>query len=58
MKSLTHYRRCAPRGGSGHQLRATDLDWQHGTGELVEASAADLILFLAGRPRPGTDLHD
>jgi uncharacterized protein (TIGR03083 family) len=43
---------------SGHLLRATDLDWQHGTGELVEVSAADLILALAGRPRPRIDLAE
>ena len=43
---------------SGHQLHATDLDWHHGTGEPVEGTAADLILALAGRPRPGIDLDD
>lgn len=42
---------------SGRLLRATDLDWQFGEGEPVEASAADLVLALAGRPRPGIDLR-
>lgn len=41
---------------SGRELRATDLDWQHGEGRATEASAADLILALAGRRRPGLDL--
>ena len=40
---------------SGHLLRATDLDWQQGAGEPVDARAADLILALAGRARPGID---
>jgi uncharacterized protein (TIGR03083 family) len=31
-------------------LRASDLDWSHGTGEPVAASAADLVLLLTGRP--------
>lgn len=38
---------------TGRLLRATDLDWRHGTGEPVDASAADLILALAGRTRQG-----
>jgi uncharacterized protein (TIGR03083 family) len=38
---------------SGLLLRATDLDWESGHGTLVEASAGELILALAGRPRPG-----
>lgn len=42
---------------AGRLLRATDLDWQHGTGKPVDASAADLILALAGRPRPGINLN-
>ena len=41
---------------SGQRLRATDLDWEHGAGDPVEASAADLILALAGRPRHGIEL--
>jgi uncharacterized protein (TIGR03083 family) len=41
---------------SGRHLRATDLDWQSGAGEPVEATAGDLVLALAGRARPGLDL--
>ena len=43
---------------AGHLLRATDLNWEYGTGVYVGASAADLILALAGRQRPGIDLPD
>jgi len=42
---------------SGHLLRATDLTWQYGEGEPVDATAADLVLVLAGRHRPGVNLH-
>ncbi len=42
---------------SGRLLRATDLDWRFGDGQPVDASAADLVLALAGRPRPGLDLR-
>jgi uncharacterized protein (TIGR03083 family) len=38
---------------SGRRLKATDLDWQSGAGEPVEATAGDLVLALASRPRPG-----
>jgi uncharacterized protein (TIGR03083 family) len=38
---------------TGLLLKATDLGWQLGAGEPAEATAADLILALAGRPRPG-----
>ena len=41
---------------TGKLLKATDLDWQFGAGEPVEATAGDLILALAGRSRPGIDL--
>jgi uncharacterized protein (TIGR03083 family) len=41
---------------SGHRYRATDLDWQHGVGDPIDATAADLVLALAGRPRPGIDI--
>jgi uncharacterized protein (TIGR03083 family) len=37
-------------------LEATDLDWRFGEGEPVKAPAADLVLALAGRPRPGLTL--
>ena len=42
---------------SGHRLQATDLEWQFGEGPTTEAPAADLILALAGRARPGLDLR-
>jgi uncharacterized protein (TIGR03083 family) len=41
---------------TGRRLKAKDLDWQFGAGEPVEATAGDLVLALAGRPRPGIDL--
>ncbi|MDH6291970.1 maleylpyruvate isomerase family mycothiol-dependent enzyme [Rhodococcus opacus] len=41
---------------TGRFLRATDLDWRFGEGPALEAPAGDLILALAGRPRPGVDL--
>jgi uncharacterized protein (TIGR03083 family) len=44
-------------GPSGRLLRANDLNWRFGDGEPVDASAADLVLALAGRPRPGLDLR-
>lgn len=42
---------------SGLHLHATDLDWHHGHGSLLEATAQDLILALAGRPRAGLELR-
>ncbi|WGW11841.1 maleylpyruvate isomerase family mycothiol-dependent enzyme [Saxibacter everestensis] len=36
----------------GRKLKATDLEWQSGNGTVLEADAGDLILALAGRPRP------
>ncbi|MDI1463297.1 maleylpyruvate isomerase family mycothiol-dependent enzyme [Catellatospora sp. KI3] len=42
---------------TGRLLRATDLAWEAGRGSPVEASAGDLILALAARPRPGVALH-
>jgi uncharacterized protein (TIGR03083 family) len=42
---------------SGRRLRATDLDWEFGDGQPTEATAADLILALAGRFRLGLDLR-
>jgi uncharacterized protein (TIGR03083 family) len=41
----------------GWQLTATDLDWKHGVGTPVSATAEDLVLALAGRPRPGIDVR-
>jgi uncharacterized protein (TIGR03083 family) len=40
----------------GRRLTATDLDWTYGDGTPVAAEAADLILALAGRVRPGVNL--
>jgi uncharacterized protein (TIGR03083 family) len=40
----------------GLRLIASDLDWTYGDGTPVEAEAADLILALAGRARPGVYL--
>jgi uncharacterized protein (TIGR03083 family) len=38
---------------SGIQLRATDLDWSHGTGdEILTGPAQDLLLVLCGRTLP------
>ncbi len=34
----------------GLTLRATDVDWQTGSGPLVEGPAEPLLLALAGRP--------
>lgn len=42
---------------TGLLLRATDIGWQSGTGNPVEATASDLVLALAGRPRPGINLR-
>ncbi|MFN8098860.1 MAG: maleylpyruvate isomerase family mycothiol-dependent enzyme [Dermatophilaceae bacterium] len=41
---------------SEFRLTATDLGWHHGDGVDLTASAGDLILALAGRPRPGIPL--
>jgi uncharacterized protein (TIGR03083 family) len=38
----------------GLQLRATDTDWSHGEGPLVEGTAQHLTLAMTGR----TDVHD
>ena len=37
---------------TGRTLRAVDLDWTSGSGPTIEATAADLVLAMAGRPRP------
>jgi uncharacterized protein (TIGR03083 family) len=34
---------------TGIQLRATDLDWSYGTGQVVSAPAQDLLLKVCGR---------
>ncbi|TCO44595.1 uncharacterized protein (TIGR03083 family) [Kribbella antiqua] len=41
---------------SGVQLRATDLDWTHGTGTPLTGSAQDLLLVLCGRTLPAGHL--
>jgi uncharacterized protein (TIGR03083 family) len=41
---------------TGKLLNATDLDWQFGAGEPVDATAGDLVSALSGRTRPGVDL--
>ncbi|MFG1816973.1 maleylpyruvate isomerase family mycothiol-dependent enzyme [Kribbella sp. NPDC049174] len=38
------------------QLQATDLDWTHGTGEVLSGSAQDLLLVLCGRTLPADHL--
>jgi uncharacterized protein (TIGR03083 family) len=37
---------------SGVRLRAPELDWSAGTGELAEAAAEDIILLASGRALP------
>jgi hypothetical protein len=38
---------------TGIQLRATDLDWTHGTGsEVLTGQAKHLLLVLCGRTLP------
>ncbi|WP_066367656.1 maleylpyruvate isomerase family mycothiol-dependent enzyme [Herbidospora mongoliensis] len=37
---------------TGVQLRATDLDWTHGTGSPVTGRAQDLLLVICGRRLP------
>ncbi|MEV0289326.1 MULTISPECIES: maleylpyruvate isomerase family mycothiol-dependent enzyme [unclassified Kribbella] len=41
---------------TGVQLRATDLDWTHGTGEVLSGQAQDLLLVLCGRTLPSDHL--
>lgn len=41
---------------TGRALEATDLDWHHGSGMPVRATAGDLVLALAGRSRPALEL--
>jgi len=37
---------------TGIQLRASDLDWTYGTGEVLTGKAQDLLLVLCGRTLP------
>ncbi len=40
------------RNSRGLRLRATDIDWSHGTtGPVVEGTAAELVSVLGNRPR-------
>jgi uncharacterized protein (TIGR03083 family) len=41
----------------GVELRATDIDWSHGTGEPVHGRAQDLLLLLCGRRIPAGRLE-
>ena len=41
----------------GVQLRATDIDWSHGSGDLVRGRAQDLLLLLCGRRVPAGRLE-
>ncbi|GAB2684939.1 maleylpyruvate isomerase family mycothiol-dependent enzyme [Kribbella swartbergensis] len=41
---------------TGVQLRATDLDWTHGTGEVLSGKAQDLLLVLCDRTLPAGHL--
>lgn len=45
-----------PRRSAGLTLRATDLDWTHGSGPAVEGTGEALILALTGRPEALADL--
>jgi uncharacterized protein (TIGR03083 family) len=35
---------------TGIELRATDADWSHGSGDVVRGRAQDLLLVVCGRP--------
>ncbi len=37
---------------TGVRLRATDLDWEHGSGDLLTGTAQDLLLAVCGRRLP------
>ncbi|WP_433664818.1 maleylpyruvate isomerase family mycothiol-dependent enzyme [Nocardia sp. CA-128927] len=41
----------------GIELRADDLDWSYGSGEVVSGAAQDLLLVLCGRTLPAEKLH-
>ncbi|MFE9581886.1 maleylpyruvate isomerase family mycothiol-dependent enzyme [Nocardia sp. NPDC006044] len=41
----------------GIQLRADDLDWRYGTGEVLSGAAQHLLLALCGRTLPDGTLH-
>ncbi|WP_405163532.1 maleylpyruvate isomerase family mycothiol-dependent enzyme [Nocardia sp. NBC_01499] len=41
----------------GVELRADDLDWSYGSGEVVSGAAQDLLLVLCGRTLPAGKLN-
>ncbi|UQU63232.1 maleylpyruvate isomerase family mycothiol-dependent enzyme [Couchioplanes caeruleus] len=41
---------------AGAELRATDLDWSYGAGQLVRGRAQDLLLVVCGRRLPAGHL--
>ncbi|CAM4515194.1 maleylpyruvate isomerase family mycothiol-dependent enzyme [Nocardia ninae] len=41
----------------GIQLRAEDMDWHYGTGEILSGPAQNLLLILCGRILPDGSLH-
>jgi uncharacterized protein (TIGR03083 family) len=41
----------------GRRLRATDLDWSHGSGPALSGTAADLALAMCGRAVPAGRLE-
>ena len=42
---------------NGRRLQATDLDWSHGSGQVLRGAAADLALALCGRAIPAGRLE-
>ncbi|MGH3860923.1 maleylpyruvate isomerase family mycothiol-dependent enzyme [Actinokineospora sp.] len=42
---------------TGIELRATDIDWSHGTGTPLTGLAQDLLLVVCGRRLPPGRLH-
>jgi len=42
---------------NGRRFQATDLDWSHGSGQVLRGAAADLALALCGRAIPAGRLE-
>ena len=42
---------------AGLRFEATDLDWSHGTGQLVRGPGASLVITMCGRPAGLDDLE-
>jgi hypothetical protein len=42
---------------NGRRLQASDLDWSHGSGQVLRGAAADLALALCGRAVPAGRLQ-